>query len=276
MFEYPELITIARQANQTIQGETIQEAHLGNSPHKFVWYNRKPEEFTRLTVGKTIGDAYVKGRWLFMPLEPGYILVLGECGGRIWYHSAGMKLPEKYHLSLKFNDGSAMTTMTQMWGAMELYESGQEKERKYIKDMRTTPIDPEFTFDYFSALIDELLQGEKRSVKSLLTQDQLIPGLGNAIAQEIMFHARLHPRHTLADLTTGQRRDLYAAITNTLSEIIAGGGRNDETDLFGNAGGYVRIMDSHATGRPCPDCGGKVEKMQYLGGACYFCPECQI
>jgi len=142
--------------------------------------------------------------------------------------------------------------------------------------MRTTPIDPEFTFDYFSALIDELLQGEKRSVKSLLTQDQLIPGLGNAIAQEIMFHACLHPRHTLADLTPGQRRDLYAAITNTLSEIIAGGGRNDETDLFGNAGGYVRIMDSHATGRPCPDCGGTVEKMQYLGGACYFCPECQI
>ena len=276
MFEYPELITIARQANQTIQGETIQEAHLGNSPHKFVWYNRKPEEFTRLTVGKTIGDAYVKGRWLFMPLEPGYILVLGECGGRIRYHSAGMKLPEKYHLSLKFNDGSAMTTMTQMWGAMELYESGQEKERKYIKDMRTTPIDPEFTFDYFSALIDELLQGEKRSVKSLLTQDQLIPGLGNAIAQDIMFHARLHPRHTLADLTPGQRRDLYAAITNTLSEIVAGGGRNDETDLFGNAGGYVRIMDSHATGRPCPDCGGTVEKIQYLGGACYFCPECQI
>jgi formamidopyrimidine-DNA glycosylase len=218
----------------------------------------------------------VKGRWLFTPLEPGYILLLGECGGRILYHTAGTKLPEKYHLSLGFADGSALTVMTQMWGAMELYESGREMERTYVKDMRTTPIDPGFTFDYFSALIDTLLKGEKRSVKSLLTQDQLIPGLGNASAQDIMFHARLHPRHTLAGLTPTQRRDLYTAITGTLDAIIAGGGRNDETNLFGKPGSYIRIMDNARVGKPCPRCGGTVEKIQYLGGACYFCPACQI
>ena len=159
---------------------------------------------------------------------------------------------------------------------MELYEAGREKERNYVKGMRTTPIDPEFTFEYFSTLIDELLQGEKRSVKSLLTQDQLLPGLGNAIAQDIMFHACLHPRRALADLNLGQRRDLYAAITDTLRECIDKGGRNDETDLFGKPGGYKRIMDSAATGRPCPECGHTVEKIQYLGGACYFCPKCQV
>jgi formamidopyrimidine-DNA glycosylase len=276
MFELPELITLARQFNEILRGKTIREGTQGNSPHKFVWYNRKPEEFTRLTRGKTIGETYVKGRWLFAPMDPGYILVLGECGGKILYHLAGTKLPEKYHLFLRFEDDSALTTMTQMWGAMELFESGQEKERKYIKDMRTTPIDPEFCFAYFSSLIDELLQGEKRSVKSLLTQDQILPGLGNASAQDIMFQAHLHPRHALADLTPGQRRDLFAAITDTLQAIIAGGGRNDETDLFGKPGGYKRIMDSAEVGKPCPGCGGKVEKMQYLGGACYFCPNCQV
>ncbi len=276
MFELPELITLARQINETIQGKIIREGTLGNSPHKFVWYNRKPEEFTRLTRGKTLAAAWVKGRWLFLPLDPGYILLLGECGGRVLYHPAGRKLPDKYHLSLRFEDDAALTVMTQMWGAMELYEAGLEKERKYVKDMRTSPVELEFTLGYFSALIDELLQGEKRSVKSLLTQDQLIPGLGNAIAQDIMFHARLHPRHALADLTPGQRRDLFTAIKDTLHEIIARGGRNDEYDLSGNPGGYERIMDSAAVGKPCPGCGGVVQKIQYLGGACYFCPECQV
>jgi len=274
MFELPEMITLARQFNETIQGKIIREGTLGNSPHKFVWYNRKPEEFTRLTRKKTIGKAYAKGRWLFTPLEPGYILVFGECGGKIRFHSAGMKLPEKYHLWLAFEDGSALTTLTQMWGAMELYEAGTEKERKYVKDMRMTPIDPGFTIDYFSGFLDELLQGEKRSVKSLLTQDQLIPGLGNAIAQDIMFYAHLHPRRSLSNLTSGQRRDLYAAITDTVHEIIDKGGRNDESDLFGKPGGYVRLMDSAAAGKPCPECGRTVEKIQYLGGACYFCPKC--
>jgi formamidopyrimidine-DNA glycosylase len=276
MFELPELITLARQINETIRGKIIQEGHLGNSPHKFVWYNRKPEEFTRLTKGKTVGETYGKGRWLFLRVEPGYILVLGECGGKILFHSAGMKLPEKYHLWLAFEDGSALTTLTQMWGAMELFDAGMEKERKYVKDMRITPVDPEFTFEYFSVMIDELLQGEKRSVKSLLTQDQLIPGLGNAIAQDIMFYSHLHPRRALAELTSSQRHDLYAAIKDKVNEVIEKGGRYDETDLFGKPGGYVRLMDSAAAGKPCPECGRTVEKIQYLGGACYFCPKCQV
>jgi formamidopyrimidine-DNA glycosylase len=163
-----------------------------------------------------------------------------------------------------------------MWGAMELFEAGQEQQRQYIQGMRVTPVERGFTFKYFSGLIDELLKGEKRSVKSLLTQDQLIPGLGNASAQDIMFHAHVLPRRPLAELSAGQRKDLYQAIVDTVREIIDRGGRNDETDLFGKHGGYARLMDAAAAGNPCPDCGTKVQKMQYLGGACYFCPKCQV
>ena len=52
-------------------------------------------------------------------------------------------------------------------------------------------------------------------------------------------------------------------------------GRNDEFNLLGERGGYVRLMDKHATGQSCPVCGTTVEKIQYLGGACYVCPHCQ-
>jgi formamidopyrimidine-DNA glycosylase len=142
--------------------------------------------------------------------------------------------------------------------------------------MRVTPAEPGFTFDYLSDLIDSLLAGEKRSVKGLLTQDQLIPGLGNASAQDIMLRAGLHPRHAIAELSQAQRRNLFDAITGVVQEITAKGGRNDEVDLYGQPGGYTRLMDSHAAGRPCPTCGATVEKMQYLGGACYFCPRCQV
>lgn len=275
MFEIPEFTTLARQINETLTGKTIQTGRLGNSPHKFVWYNHTPEEFARLTGGKTVGTARAQGKWLFVPLEPGYLLLFGECGGRLLYHPAGAKLPEKYHLWITFTDGSSLTAMTQMWGAMELHEAGQEQERQYVKGMRPTPIEPEFTFAYFSALIDELVAGEKRSVKALLTQEQLVPGLGNAISQDILFRAHLHPRHPLATLSQAQRQALYEAILGTVAEVIAHGGRNDEFDLYDRPGGYVRVMDSRAAGQPCPLCGTTIEKIQYLGGACYFCPKCQ-
>jgi formamidopyrimidine-DNA glycosylase len=275
MFELPEVLNLARQMNETLVGKTIRVGHLGNSPHKFVWYNRAPAEFEQLTQGKLIGEARVQGRWLSIPLQPGYVLLFGECGGRILHHPAGSPLPAKYHLHLAFEDGSFLTAFTQMWGAMELYEAGQEQERPYVKDMRPTPVDAAFTFDYFSALIDTLLEGEKRSVKGLLTQDQLVPGLGNASAQDILFRAGLHPKHPIDQLGKAQRRKLYNAILKTVRAITAKGGRYDEYDLFNQPGKYARLMDSHAVDRPCPECGTRIQKMQYLGGACYFCPSCQ-
>jgi formamidopyrimidine-DNA glycosylase len=275
MFELPEFVILARQVNDTLKGKTIQRGQLGNSPHKFVWYNRSHDEFERLTKGKTLGEAWAKGKWLFVPLEPGYVLLLGECGGKVLYHPAGAQVPQKYHLYVTFDDDSFLTATTRMWGAMELYEQGEEQNRKYVKGMRTTPVEPEFSFAYFDALIDELLTGKKRSVKGLLTQEQLIPGLGNAIAQDILFRARLHPRHPIAELDVSQRQALYDAILETVGQVVEQGGRYDEYDLYGNRGGYVRIMDKNAVKHPCPECGGDVEKTQYLGGACYFCPNCQ-
>jgi formamidopyrimidine-DNA glycosylase len=183
-------------------------------------------------------------------------------------------LPDKYHLWLEFSDGSSLTALTQMWGAMELHEQGQEQERQYIKGMRVTPVEPGFTLAYFSELIDSL-SGEKRSAKALLTQEQLIPGLGNAIAQDILFRARLHPRHPINNLSPDQRLALHGAIVGTVDEVIVRGGRYDEFDLYNRPGGYVRLMDGKAAGRPCPNCGTAIEKIQYLGGACYLCPTCQ-
>jgi formamidopyrimidine-DNA glycosylase len=275
MFELPEFVTLARQMNGTLQGKMIRKGQLGNSPHKFVWYNRTHDEFEQLTQARTVGEARAKGKWLFLPLEPGYLLLFGECGGKMLYHPPGSKVPNKVHLYITFEDGSFLTATTQMWGAFELYKQGEEQSRQYVKDMRTTPVEPGFTFEYFCALADDPVVVKNRSAKALLTQDQIIPGLGNAIAQDILFRARLHPRQPIADLGTGQRRALYQAIVDTVGQVIEAGGRYDETDLHGNPGGYVRLMDRNALGRPCPECGGKVVKLQYLGGACYLCPNCQ-
>ncbi len=276
MFELPEYVTITRQMNQHIQGKQIKEGRLGNSPHKFVWYNVKHDEFTACTSGKIVGETYTRGRWLFVPVNPEYCLVFGECGGKILYHESISLIPKKYHLLLIFTDNTALSAFTQMWGAMELYQKGEEQKRKYIKDMRLTPADEGFSFEYFKSLIDECMKTEKRSVKGLLTQDQLIPGLGNSIAQDIMFHAKLHPKHPIDDLTNSAKKQLFNAIVETISAAITHGGRNDEYTLLGGRGGYKRLLDKNAAGEPCPACGKKIEKMHHLGGTCYYCPGCQV
>jgi formamidopyrimidine-DNA glycosylase len=275
MFELPELTIIARQMNQVLAGKAVREGRLGNTPHKFVWYDRTHEEFARLTRGAVVGEARARGKWLFMDLEPRHVLRLGEWGGRILYHQPPTQEPAKYHLLLSFEDGSLLSATTQMWGGVDLCNKGHELEGKYVQDMRATPVEPKFTWEYFQALPDAGGSGGKRSVKGLLTQEQLIPGLGNAIAQDIMFIAGLSPKRPIRALSDGDLRRLHEAVVGVVRDVIAAGGRDDEVDLFGQPGGYRRLMSARSVGAPCPRCGATIEKLQYMGGACYVCPECQ-
>ena len=275
MFEMSEIRVLGGQFNAHLKGKKISSGSLGNSPHKFVWYNRTHGEFSQLTKGRTIGLSKALGRWLLVDLEPGYCLVLGEIGGKLLWHRPGEAIPDKYHLLLNFEDGDALSLKVQMWGGIELYEKGSEMQCKYIRGMAPTPADANFTLDYFLALVENCVAKGPRSVKSLLTQEQTIPGLGNSVAQDIMFKARLHPRQELSLLSLAELKTLFKSIVNVVREVTEAGGRDDETDLFGQQGKYRRLMHSKAAGQPCPVCQATVQKIQYLGGACYFCPSCQ-
>jgi hypothetical protein len=68
------------------------------------------------------------------PLEPGYLLLLGEFGGKILYHPAGSKIPQKYHLFLLFEDGSFLTALTQMWGAMDFTNKDRKPKDSMSKE----------------------------------------------------------------------------------------------------------------------------------------------
>ena len=114
-----------------------------------------------------------------------------------------------------------------------------------------------------------------RSIKYFIISEPGIWGIGNGCLQDILYRARLHPKRRVVDVTADERHALYTAIRDTLKQMVELGGRESERDLYGNRGGYVRILDSKTKGTPCPECGTAIENAQYLGGAIYFCPTCQ-
>ena len=116
----------------------------------------------------------------------------------------------------------------------------------------------------------------KRSVKAFMASQPRISGVGNGYVQDICFRARLHPKRDITTISGRERLRWYHAIRGVLRDAIEAGGRDTESDLFGQPGGYVAKMDRRALGEPCPDCGTPIEKIAYLGGSCYFCPRCQV
>ena len=208
-----------------------------------------------------------------LPLEPGYVLAIGDMGGKILLHADESTLPKKRHLMLGFDDGRYLTVAIQGWGGMWLM--AEEELLQYAASIPVSPISEKFTYECFKELLADDAQQGKRSVKAFMASRPRISGVGNGYVQDICFRARLHPRRDLTDVSGRERQRWYRAIRNTLREAIQREGRDTESNLYGEPGGYTPIMDRRAKGQPCPECGTAIEKIAYLGGSCYFCPECQ-
>jgi formamidopyrimidine-DNA glycosylase len=280
MIEMPEAVTLASQMNTALAGKTIARFARGPLVHKFLWLNRPEEEYQAISSGRTITGASSFGRSVYLHLGQQALIWWGDFGGRILYHPPDQPLPSKFHLVWDFSDGSHLTYALQMWGGVRLLEASEFGDRPHA-EAGVQPLSPEFTFERLDEMLDAYPEKTSKGVKGFLVATgyvtpNCINGLGNAYVQDILFRAGLDPRRKTPTLAADQRRKLYDAIQQIMQQAIALGGRDDERDLFDQPGRYVRLMDSRAVGVPCPACGAPIQKIAYLGGACYLCAHCQV
>jgi formamidopyrimidine-DNA glycosylase len=271
MIELPEAIVISQQIERTLGGWRIARAEAAHTPHKFAWYTGDPAEYNDRLAGKTIGPAAAIGG--LITFEAGDMEVC--VGAPVHYHAAGEPLPKKHQLLIAFEDGSAITSSAQMWGAFACHPIGTPAALFDIDHARTAPSPLSDAFDraYFDALWDE--NTPKLSTKAFLATEQRVPGLGNGALQDILWMARLNPRLKMGDLAPAQVDAMFAQVKSVLAQMVAQGGRDTERDLFWQPGGYATILSAKTAGAPCPACGQAIVKEAYLGGSVYHCPACQ-
>ncbi len=280
MIEMPEATTLARQMNDELTGKTITQFARGTQTHRFLWLNRPDEEYETILSSKTITGASSYGRSIYLKLGQENMLWWADAGGKILYHAPEKKLPAKCHLIWEFSDNSHLIYALQMWGAVKLLDAAEFNELPH-DETGVPPLHPDFTFERFDIMLDEYPEKTSKGIKGfLVATGHVMPnhvhGLGNAIVQDILFNARLNPKRKTPDIKPEERRRLYDAIQSTVAQAIEQGGRYDETDLYGKKGSYVRLMDTKSANTPCPNCGRDIQKISYLGGACYLCPNCQV
>jgi formamidopyrimidine-DNA glycosylase len=275
MIELPEAITFARQMTAELAGKRIATAIQSSSPHKFAFVSGTPEEYAEVLEGRTLGATSARHRYTLTAVEPGYVLVFGEGGERILYHTTGRTLPKKHQLLLGFDDGTYLTVSVQGWGAVWLFEEHEVDEHKYVGKACVSPLSDAFTFEHFNGLFDALDEAYTKTIKYFMISEPGVCGIGNGYLQDVLYRARLHPRRRVVEITTDERRALYEAVRDTLRDATELGGRCTEKDLYNQPGRYVPLMYTKTKGTPCPNCGAPIEKISYLGGSCYLCPQCQ-
>ncbi|MEV5507702.1 Fpg/Nei family DNA glycosylase [Streptomyces orinoci] len=104
-------------------------------------------------------------------------------------------------------------------------------------------------------------------VKAVLTDQSVLAGLGNLLADEILWRAGLRPTCPVGELTEADLRRLYAELRRTLRSAVTAG--------------CVPPRDSWLTGRrdapdpACPRCGGPLRRSRVAGRGTVWCPRCQ-
>jgi len=273
MPELPEAEVVARQIRSRLLGAQLTDVWVGREDivrEGYVtmpWYPGANLQSVE-RYGKSIALGFVNDRTCRY--------VVAELGmtGLLLFQSTRTKHPQHVHVRLLFAGASERELRywnPRRFGRLSLLDkAGLEG---YIARR--------FGLDPLSASQQDfvrLLQGRRGRLKSLLMHQQIIAGIGNIYANEILFRAGLHPHIQVGRLSVGKAERLHRIMREVLEEAIACGG-SSVRDFFapdGTEGQYKRRHLVYGkAGRPCPNqCGGIIRRFQEERSA-YFCPRCQ-
>lgn len=273
MIELPEAHTLANQATEALTGRTVVEAEANHTPHKLLWFFGDPARYGDLLTGRTVTGAVAHAG--HVELAAGELRILLSEGAVPRLVPPGEPVPVKHQLRLDLDDGSTLVVAVAMYGGIQVFHDGENDNPYYQAALAApSPLTPAFDAGYFTAMLDA--EGAASlSAKAFLATGQRIPGFGNGVLQDVLWNARLHPKRKIGSLSDDERGALFASVTSTLAQMADAGGRDTERDLFGAPGGYATAMSRVTLELPCRRCGGPAVKEPYLGGAVYFCPQCQ-
>ncbi|MCT7354756.1 Fpg/Nei family DNA glycosylase [Streptomyces sp. 15-116A] len=111
------------------------------------------------------------------------------------------------------------------------------------------------------------LASRRGKVKTVLTDQSALAGLGNLLADEVLWRAGLPPTVRASDLGSPDRRRLYTHMRRTLRSAVTAG--------------CVPPRDTWLTGHrddpdpTCPRCGTHLRRTRLSGRTTVWCPGCQ-
>jgi formamidopyrimidine-DNA glycosylase len=268
--ELPEISILACQMHEKLNGKRIAEVEVANSN----CLNMPLYAFKEILLGKEVSRAWPRGKWVFIGLTPGYVLLFNTgMGADVLYYEAEEELPEKYHIKIVFDDKSGFTVKVWWFCYLHLVSENNLSDHKLTGELGLSPLEDGFTQDYFK----EILDGRRGGIKSFLMNQRNVAGIGNVYIQDILFRAGLHPFRKISTLTECDIEVLYTSMRGILSESIEQGGLRFEKNFLGEHGDYgmKNYRVAYKTGEPCPICGSTIEKIKTGSTSGYICPKCQ-
>jgi formamidopyrimidine-DNA glycosylase len=299
MPELPEVETVRAVLARELVGKKIKSCAVTNG--RVVRRHRSAKDFRALVEGRAVRSVERLGKNLVIGLDSGTSLVihLGMSGQLL--RAKGPKDPKPKHTHVVFTlatGGELRFVDPRTFG--ELYVStppaeGEEVEvskfarlsiggeglnlRRRVPELAHLGVDPfedQIGWDRFAAIV----RSRTTPIKAVLTDQDIICGVGNIYADESLFAAGLRYDRPAESLSAIEIRRLHRALLETLTEAIKCGGSTLEDEQFvdpdGRPGTFQQFHQVYGReGQPCPLCRQPIVRVTFRQRSTYYCEKDQ-
>ncbi len=270
MPELPEVEALGRFIAQRAGGRTIQRADLATFSALKTF-----DPPLGAVVGRTITGCRRWGKYLGIDLDGLWVVMHLARGG--WVHwreelPAGRPKLGKGPLALRvgLDNGSGFDVTeqgTEKRLAIWIVTSPETVEG--IARLGPDPLAPGFD----AAALRAVLAGRPGNLKTVLTDQAALAGVGNAYSDEALHVAKLSPYKPAGKLSEAELDRLYRALVAVLGEAAARSGGLPASGLKSDKKSNMRVHGR--AGQTCPECGDTIREVSYATKSLQYCPTCQ-
>ncbi|HSL32002.1 MAG TPA: bifunctional DNA-formamidopyrimidine glycosylase/DNA-(apurinic or apyrimidinic site) lyase [Candidatus Limnocylindrales bacterium] len=269
MPELPEVETVARDLRGLIVGATIVDAE---TRWDRTLRDTDPAAFADGVAGRRIEAVGRRGKQLVVELSGGAFLTIHlKMTGQLFVVPRGGNDDPYVRLVLELDDGREIRFRDiRKFGRVGLYGTGTADP---FEKTGPEPLADAFTVRAFR----HRLRARKGRLKSLLTDQSFVAGVGNIYADEALWAARLHPLRTARTLRPPDERRLWHHLRRILAEAVIrrGSSIDDYTAPDGDGEMQEHLEVYQRTDEPCRRCDRPIRRIVVGGRATHFCSWCQ-
>jgi formamidopyrimidine-DNA glycosylase len=269
--ELPEVEALARFLDSHSSGAVVERCELGSISALKTFDPPLDALCSRTVVGW-----HRRGKYLEMDTDGIWLVLHLARGGWVhWWDAprrAAVRLGGKGPLALRvYLGGGSGFDVTEMGTEkrLALWVVGDPGEIEGVATLGPEPLEAGFGRDQLS----ELLSGEKGTLKSALSRQSLVAGIGNAYSDEILHAARLSPFKPAGSLSADELGRLHEAMRSVLADAVERAVGLGASELKGDKRRAMRVHGR--TGQPCPVCGDVVREVSFATRSLQYCATCQ-
>ena len=165
---------------------------------------------------------------------------------------------------------------TRRFGAMDLVKSEAVLSHKWLRNLGPEPLSSEFSLNY----LEKRLIRKKNTIKSALMSQEVVAGIGNIYASEILWKSRVSPLRLSDSLRRIEINRIIKETKNVLNNAILKGGSSLK-DFKNTSGGmgyfqmHFSVYDREKESCKNKKCSNKIQRIIQSGRSSFFCNNCQ-